>query len=299
MDRFVIISPCFNEEQAISAFLAELESVIKSTSYAFTIIIVDDCSTDKTLDVLENFRFRSGNIELNIITLKFNIGHQEAIGHGLRAAAKIDALGYIVIDSDGEDNPEAIKTLVLMKDFDIVFVTRGRREQTLMFKTGYLLYQLLFMIISGTRINYGNYSMISKKVVGIIAAKNFDHYSACLSKLKYPKRSVRFDRRARIGGESKMNYNSLIMHGLWSLIEYAHELLFFFIRVLFGIFLGSVLFGGYVVYGKFISHTAIPGWASTMVLGLINAGLITSGIIVLGLLILSQKNNNRREPGSF
>jgi glycosyltransferase involved in cell wall biosynthesis len=293
MEKFVIISPCYNEEKVIQKFLNELEKTFITTDKAFTVIIVDDCSTDSTMDQLLGFNFKSEHYELKIIHLKFNVGHQRAIKTGLKYASKIDARGYIVMDSDGEDDPEAIRLLVNAAPGDITFVSRGTRRQTLTFKAGYYFYKILFKIISGNQINFGNYSMINRKVLDSTCLQNFDHYPAFLSRLKYQKDYIKFDRRNRIDGKSKMNYNSLVLHGLKSLLEYAEELLFFFIRILVVIFLFSVLFGGYVVYGKFISHKAIPGWSSTMALGLINSILITSGIIVLGLLILSVKNQNR------
>jgi hypothetical protein len=177
-----------------------------------------------------------------------------------------------------------------LRDFDIVFINRGKRNESLAFKTGYLLYQLLFKIISGNKINFGNYSMVSKQVMDSISAQYFDHYSAFLSKLKFRKDFIRFDRRKRVNGSSKMNFNGLIMHGLKSLLEYSEELLFFFIRILSVIFFVFVLYGGYALYSYFFSHKAIPGWTSSILTGLVNSILITSGIIVLGLLIVSQRN---------
>ena len=293
MNRYVIISPCFNEEEVIPIFLSELENIFSKTDFLFTVIMVDDCSTDSSVEKLREFRFHSDKYELKTIRLKYNVGHQAAIRQGLKFAAQFDASGYIVMDSDGEDDPEAIIRLVEVTDFDILFVSRGKRNETIPFKIGYFLYKILFKVISGNRIHFGNYSMISKKVLDAIVLQNFEHYSAFLSKLKYQKYFLKFDRRKRIDGKSKMNLNTLVLHGLRSLIEYSEELLFFFIRILILMFLMFFFFGGYVLYSHFITHYAIPGWSSNIALGLINSILITSAIIVLGLLIVSKKSSNK------
>lgn len=299
MDKFVVISPCYNEEKVISIFLKELESTFEKTQKLFTVIIVDDCSTDATLKILSEFKFKSPNYELKVIKLKFNVGHQGAIKQGLNFANKFDAKGYIVMDSDGEDDHEAIRKLVDFEQFDIVFVSRGKREESIAFKLGYFFYKILFKVISGNSIHFGNYSMISKSVLFSIASQNFDHYSAFLSKMKFNKDYLKFNRKKRIDGKSKMKMNHLVLHGLKSLLEYSEELLFFFIRILTFMFLLFFSYGGYVFYCFFISHTAISGWTSTMAMGLISNILITSGIIVLGLLIVSQRNRTKYDSDIY
>lgn len=292
MDRYIIVSPCYNEENVISIFLSELETIFSKTNYSFLVIMVNDCSLDSTINILNNFRFKSNNYELKVLDLKYNIGHQGAIKQGLIYASKFNALGYIVMDSDGEDNPEAIIKMIEMKSFEIIFVSRGKRKESFSFKVGYFLYKILFKIISGNSINFGNYSIINKTVLNAIIRQDFDHYSAFLSKLKFNKLFIKSDRRKRIDGKSKMKLSNLVFHGLNSLIEYSEELLFFFIRILLFVVLLFIIFGGYVVYSILLSNTAIPGWASTMAMSLINSILIISGIIVLGLLLVSNRNRN-------
>jgi len=299
MSKFVIISPCYNEEKLVLDFLTELEKTLLKTSHVFTVIMVDDCSTDSSLEKLLQFKFQSSENKYKIIRLGYNIGHQGAIKQGIRYARKFDADGYIVIDADGEDDPEAILKLVEQPLTDIMFVSRGKRTQSVAFKIAYFLYKILFKIISGVNINFGNYSIISKRVFDSICMQDFDHYSAFLSRSKYRKGLIKFDRRRRIDGVSKMKFNDLVFHGLKSLIEYSEELMLFFIRILFLLFIFFLGFGGYVLYGKFISHEAIPGWTSNIALGLINSMLITAGIIVIGLLILSQKNRSKSYKDIF
>jgi glycosyltransferase involved in cell wall biosynthesis len=297
--RFVIISPFYNEEKVILRFLGELEEIFLRTDFLFTVILVNDCSTDLTQRKVEDYKFQSDNHQLKSICLRYNVGHQEAIKQGLKFASQFDADGYIIMDSDGEDDPSAILQLVEITDFEIIFISRGKRKEALTFKIGYFFYKVLFKIISGNRINFGNYTMINQLVLKSASQQNFVHYSAFLSKLKYQKKFIRFDRRARIDGKSKMKSSNLVMHGLKSLIEYSEEVLFFFFKLLAFIFLTMLLYGSYVIYTKFISKDAISGWASIIIINLINSVLIISAIIVLGLLILSKKDKNESKDDIF
>lgn len=297
MSHFIIISPCYNEENVIDIFLNELEKTLEQTANSYTIIIIDDCSTDSSLEKLKNYTTKSENISLKIITLKYNVGHQQAIRQGLIFAKKFDAKGYIVMDSDGEDSCQAIIDLVALDSFEIVFISRGKRSEELSFKIGYFFYKKLFKLICGNVINFGNFSMINQNVLTAISMQHFGHYSAFLSKLKYKKTYLKHDRKRRIAGKSKMKFSSLILHGLKSLIEYSEELLFFFIRILVLLIAIFIVLGIYLIYTKFITHTAIAGWTSTIGISIINSILITLGIIVLGLLIISQKEQNKPTDG--
>ncbi len=294
-DKYVLVSPCFNEETVISRFLTEIEEKLASTGKFFTVIIVDDCSSDSSLEILKSFNFKSQNFELKLISLKYNVGHQNAIYEGLKFAKSFEANGYIVLDSDGEDDPSAIKELIEIPKFDIVFVTRGRRKESLKFKLGYFFYKMLFKIICGNNINFGNYSMVNSKVLFAICHQRYFHYSAFLSKTRFSKSYIQFDRQKRIDGKSKMNYNNLVYHGLKSLIEYSEEVLFFFLKLFVLVMLFLFFLIGNILYNKFITHKAIQGWASTLGGIFFNSLLTIVGIVIISLFLLSLKgksNNN-------
>lgn len=286
--HFVIITPCYNESNLIISFLERLELIIDTLNYRFTVIVVDDGSTDNSVQILKEFSFRNGKNRFKLISLFFNMGHQNAIKQGFLYAEEIKATGYIVMDSDGEDDPNAIKDLVNSKS-DITFVTRGKRLESIKFKIGYFFYKKIFKIISGNKINFGNYTMVSENVVIALVNQNFIHYSAFLSKLKYTKSYICFDRMKRINGQSKMNINSLVLHGLNSLIEYSEELLLFFIKILLYFFVIMGIYEISVFYNKFISHKALSGWTSTITLSFVIIILLISSIITIGFLLLSQK----------
>jgi glycosyltransferase involved in cell wall biosynthesis len=291
-NKYVILLPCYNEGQVIISFLRQLEAVLGHLTKTFTVIVVDDCSSDETLSLLQKFEFSNiAMFELQVISLAYNMGHQGAINHGLKFASGIKANGYIVMDSDGEDNPEAILTLVKQQNFDIIFITRGKRKESLKFKVGYYFYQILFKLICGRKINFGNYTMLSPRVLQSVSLQTFFHYSAFLSKLRFHKQEIQFDREKRIDGKSKMNYNNLVFHGLKSLIEYSEELLFSLIKVFLVIILALFGYSLIILYKKFISKEAVTGWTSTLGTNLFNSLLIILGTILISLLILSMKNN--------
>ncbi|WP_422361171.1 glycosyltransferase [Reichenbachiella sp.] len=289
--EYIIVCPCYNEEMVIAHFLDELEDKLYAIDSNFVVVVVDDASSDGSLDVLKNYNFRSDKFILRLIRMNFNMGHQESIRQGLIYAHRISnsANGIIVMDSDGEDDPKAIIELSKIDSFDIVQVTRGKRQETIKFKLGYFLYKLLFRVLTGNKISFGNYSLISFDVLNSVIKQKFFHYSAFLSKQKFTITSIRYDRQKRLDGNSKMNYQRLIFHGLYSLIEYSEEVLYFMMKAFLILLFFLVGIIGYVLYSKFISQEAIQGWASSVGSSLVITCLIIVSTIIVGLLLLSIK----------
>ena len=214
---YVIILPFFNEGNVLSELIKQICENINEESENFILLFVNDGSTDDSQNILNNIIIKQKNIVLKSIELESNHGHQNAIRQGLIFVKQnyfTGLKGLIIMDSDGEDNPEAIKELTKKENFDIVFVVRGKRRESITFKLGYFAYKIIFKLITGKQINFGNYSMISKNVLNSIAEKNFFHYSAFLSKHKFKIENIKFARIKRIDGKSKMGYKNLLLNAI-------------------------------------------------------------------------------------
>ncbi len=282
-----IIIPCFNENRTVIRFLNILEESIGCSEYIFKVIIVDDCSTDNTLDLLKNFSFQSSNLEIILLTLRINMGHQGAIYQGMLFAESLNTDKFIVMDADGEDDPTAIHDLLGLKNKDIVHVIRRRRSVGIIFKILYYVYKVIFRLITGKSMNFGNYCLISRKVLENILQTSFIHFAAHLLKQKVNSAHIVIDRKKRLEGKSKMNLSSLIYHAMGSLVEFAEDLLMIFLKLF--IIIGIVFFGliGFVLYQKLFTDKAIIGWASTLSTSLFNTAIICLGFFVIGVLLLN------------
>ncbi|NDK55266.1 glycosyltransferase [Pontibacter fetidus] len=298
--EFAIIAPCFNENVTVISFLKELESVLRQLPFSFKVIIVDDASTDNTLHLLQQLRLTSPNVELTILSLKYNAGHQGAIYQGLLYARSSNCQRFIVMDSDGEDDPEAIRELVYADDeADIVNVVRGRRKESLTFRFSYHIYRLIFKVITGRVMNFGNYCMISNRVLATSCHTSFVHFAAHLSKQRVKTKQIVYNRRKRIDGKSKMNLTSLVHHAFKSFVEYAEDLLMMFLKIFAVISVAFAALIGYVLYKKFITHEAILGWASTVSIGLLNVALLCLGFFVIGILLLNILARKRQDTSGI
>lgn len=293
--KVVCVTPIYNDWLSFD-ILSEHISILQKqyeNRFLFSIVAVNDGSTEVQTDA-------ALLIPTTVLELKINIGHQRAIAVGLQyvynEVADYDAV--VVMDSDGEDVPKDIiallETLEKEEYKKIVFARRKKRQESLAFKTGYFFYKYLFYFLTGQKISFGNFSVIPKSLLSKVVHQGniWNHYSGGIIQSKIPFATVLLDRGKRFKGVSKMNSTSLIIHGLSSIAVYFDFLSLRILRFsLYGIALCfiSVMV---ILYQKIFTETAIPGWASSLIL--IISGIILQlfsvTLIVLLLQLSSRKN---------
>ncbi len=294
------LTPVYNDWESFAILVDSIQKIQQENSnFSFKIIAVNDGSNEEREE-------NTTTIPITFLNLKVNIGHQRAIAVGLQYVYnEISEHDYLVVmDSDGEDKPEDIMVLIdkaeQLKSSKIIFAQRKKRQESLLFKTGYFFYKNLFQFLTGQKINFGNFSVIPKKLLGKVVHQNniWNHYSGGIIQSKIPFDKVLLDRGKRYKGVSKMNFNSLIIHGLSSIAVYFDFLSLRILRYsLYGIAIcfSSVI---YILYQKIFTNNAIPGWASSLIL--IISGIILQlfsvTLIVLLLQLSSRKNISAPNP---
>jgi hypothetical protein len=191
------------------------------------------------------------------------------------------------MDSDGEDDPKAIPLLLRERSYEIVEVKRGKRSESLSFKIAYFFYRIIFRFITGKTIDFGNYCLVSSKIIERVKHTSFVHFAAYLLKQKASRTSITYNRGKRIDGKSKMGYKGLLLHAFKSMIEFAEDLLLLFFKMFIIILIVFVAVFSNIIYQKFITHTAISGWFSTLSISLMILGMLCLGFFILGILLLN------------
>lgn len=123
-----IVIPIFNEEESIHELVKQIQDAMKSLQKSYEIIFVDDGSTDKTVEILKEFKKK--HKEIVLLSHRRNLGKSHALMHGFQRAQG----EYIAtLDADLQDNPEEIKLLLsylIDKDLDMVTGWRKNRQDT-------------------------------------------------------------------------------------------------------------------------------------------------------------------------
>lgn len=299
--KVICLTPVYNDWESFSILVKAIEEYPKHKDLLFQIIVINDGSIEDYKD-----HKISKNTPIEIVNLKTNIGHQRAIAVGLQYIndIKSDFDYVIVLDSDGEDKPEDITFLIskcqTLNNFKIVFAQRKKREESVFFKIGYFFYKNIFYCLTGQKINFGNFSCIPNKLLKRVVVQDnlWNHYSGSIIQSKTPFDKVILNRGKRYAGQSKMNFTSLVLHGLSSISVYFDSLSVRILKLsLFGVLLCflSVIS---VLYLKFFTDSSIPGWASNLILIIFSIILQLSSVTLIVLLMQLSSRKNIKAPNS-
>lgn len=292
--KIVIVMPCLDDWESLTALIADCEALYTPKGAQFTYLAVDDGSQQRFDPTVTP---AAKGADLHVLRLKANQGHQRAIALGLAYAktAFSDALGFIVMDSDGEDKPSDIIDLLGtagVYDDHVVVAERARRSEGLAFRFFYKLYKAAFWLMTGKAIKFGNFSYIpAERLDAILYSPTvWNNFASTVLRSRAPVRFIPTQRGKRYFGKSRMNFNSLIVHGLSAISVYSDI-------VIGRVITGVMMFAGIiipailaVIWVRLFTDILIMGAATNVILFLatilFNAAFI--GFVIILLLLNSR-----------
>jgi polyisoprenyl-phosphate glycosyltransferase len=294
-EQIIILIPVFNESESLNILLAELHTSFREfAGTSFSVLVIDDGS-------VENISIQKTNsFPLQMLHLQRNIGHQKAIAIGLAYIKEnLPCDKVLIMDGDGEDRP-ADAVLLLNKAVSnpgsIVFAKRKSRQEGNRFRFFYRVYKFAFRVLTGRKIAFGNFMVMPKNLLdkAVYYSEIWSHIAGGLLKAGLPYTSVETHRGKRYGGQSSMNFNSLLIHGLGAIsvfIEIIASRLLVFSLALISISLIAILA---VVGIRTFTHLAIPGWTSTVVSAMLIV-LLQSFLLSLFTIFLYLSSQSQRK----
>jgi len=280
--KITIVTPLFNDWDCLYKLVDRIRVALAPTQYTdYHILVVDDCSS------LEVKRENLIGHPVEILHLNKNLGHQKAIAIGLSYLnAKSDNDFFVVMDGDGEDKPEHLPILLdeasKNSSREIVFARRTKRKESFFFKIFYQVYKYAFILLTGKVINFGNFSVIPRKLLDKVTHVSdiWNHYPGGIIRSRLLYKSVGLERGERYMGKSKMNYTSLVVHGLSAVAVYIDTVS---VRLLAGI-TSLILTAILCITIVFIYDVYIPIWAVLLFFGILMQAFLTSLVLVFTVL---------------
>ena len=267
MKKISIVVPMYNEQEVAKEFYNRTTSILtKLIEYDYEIIVVNDGSRDKTLEILLSILREDEHVK--VINFSRNFGHQAAITAGIENATG-DAI--ITIDADLQDPPEIIVDMIreYEKGYDIVYAKRKSRKKDTFFKreTAKLYYKILNKL-SDIKIpeNVGDFRLISKRVQEVfIRLPEKDRYvRGMFAWMGFNQTMVEFDRASRYAGETKYPLSKMIKLALSGIVGFSTKPL----RIIFKLGLATTFISFiimiYAIAMK-IMGSVEDGWSSIMV----------------------------------
>jgi len=215
--KIKILIPVYNDWQSVIKLLENINLEVSNLSYEFSVIILNDASTEDKPEISLNLDNLNSVI---IINMKENRGHARCNATGLKYIFEKELFDYVVLmDGDGEDRPEEIKQLIdnlnYYPDKPIVG-ERVKRSEGIFFKFCYFLHKLITLTFTGESIKYGNYTCLPKSIVEkmINEKATWSSFSGSLAKVAKDRAGAPSERGTRYFGPSKMSFKNLIVHSL-------------------------------------------------------------------------------------
>ncbi len=215
--KIKILIPVYNDWQSVSKVLEDINLEVSKTDHEFSVIIINDGSTEPKPQNLENINnFKS----LKIINMKTNKGHARCNAVGLKYIFENEEFDYVIpMDGDGEDRPKEVLQFVdnLKYNPDKPIVgERIKRSEGFFFRFCYWAHKLITYTFTGQSIKFGNYTCLPKLTVEkmIKEKATWSSFSGSLAKVEKDRAVISSERGTRYFGPTKMSFKGLLIHSL-------------------------------------------------------------------------------------
>jgi len=278
-----LVVPAYNEDEVLPAFHKQISHVLDPMKIDAEIIYVNDGSTDKTFEILE--QIQKSDPRVAIIDLSRNFGKEIAMTAGLDHASG-DAV--VIIDADLQHPPKLIPELIkYWKDgYDVVYTKNiDRAGENFVKRSMTRAFYRLIKMFGRIEVpeNASDFRLLSRRaLVSLIQFREQHRYMKGLfSWIGYQQIAIPYRPDPRYAGQTKWSYMDLWELGLEAITSFTISPLK--IATYFGVCSAFVAFVYVIiiVYEALFLGKAVAGYPSIMVAILFLGGvqLIIIGII--------------------
>lgn len=213
--RNLIIIPAFNEHECIK----DTVEMIKRDAPEFDYVVINDHSTDNTLDILRENNY-------NYINLPTNLGIGGAVQTGYRYAFENHYDTAVQVDADGQHDPKYLSMMLEVMEKENVDMVIGSRfienkgfQSTFARRIGITYFTKLIHILTGKLITdpTSGFRLGNKKVIEMFAKdypRDYPEPESVVTLLKHGMnvKEVPVMMRARQGGKSSINLSKSVYY---------------------------------------------------------------------------------------
>lgn len=220
-----IIVPCFNEEESLPLFYAEMEKIKFQLNDHFEYIFVNDGSKDRTLAILRELNQKNNSVRY--LSFSRNFGKEAALYAGLKHATG-DLV--TVMDADLQDPPELLLTMKSMleknPDLDCVGTRRTTRDGEPPIRSFFakMFYKLINKIsqvemVDGAR----DFRLIRRQMVdAILEVSEYNRFSkGIFAWVGFKTKYLEYKNVERVAGKTSWNFWQLLNYSLEGIINFS------------------------------------------------------------------------------
>lgn len=284
MKLLSIVVPCYNEEKVLNLFYKEITNVLSQIDIDKEIILIDDGSSDSTLNLMKELSNQDNHIRY--ISFSRNFGKEAAILAGLTESRG----DYIVlIDADLQHPPTKILEMynrITTENVDMVATRRITRKGEPPIRSFFAkLFYKIINKISQVKIVPGcqDFRIMSREVVNsILKLTEYNRFSkGIFNWIGYNTVYIELENIERAAGETSWSFWGLLKYALEGIVAYTTAPLQ--VATILGFLTSSIAFIYliYIIFKTLLFGSDISGFPTIVCLILILGGfqLISLGII--------------------
>jgi polyisoprenyl-phosphate glycosyltransferase len=281
--HLTLVVPAYNESRGLDAAIREIHAQASATRLPFTIVVVDDGSTDDSWEVLG--RLAEEMRELHAVRLSRNFGKEGAIAAGLDVAAG-DAT--VILDADLQHPPRLIPDMVRLwreDGWDVVEAMKSHRgRESWMQRVAARTFYRVARTLTGQDLqDASDFKLLDRQVVD--AWRRFGEratfFRGLVAWLGFRRTQILFDVPPRVGGRTRWSLGALVrlaVHAVTSFSALPLQL----VSVLGLITLVLAAAVGVQALRLWWAGLALPGFTTVILLQLIVGGFLMISLGIIG-----------------
>lgn len=287
MKKISIVIPMYNEEEVAMTSYLRIRKVIETLKqYDYEMILINDGSDDKTLEILQ--KVAQENEKVKILSFTRNFGHQAAVTAGLRY---VTGEAIVIIDADLQDPPELLPEMIQLweQGNEVIYGQRKIRKGESAFKllTAKMFYNTL-NALSDVEIpkDTGDFRLVDRKVVDVV--NNLQEHNKFLrglfSWVGFKQKAYLYERQERQAGKTKYPFRKMWKLASDGIISFSTKPL----KLVGGLGILTIILSILILIYSLVSYAfdlnnLTAGWTSIMV-----AITLFSGVQLLSIWIISE-----------
>lgn len=296
--RLSLVIPMYNEEVVVDFLRAELQAFMRDVSAEMEVILVNDGSSDGTIEKLAAWAAEDRRIK--VLQLSRNFGHQVASTAGLDYATG-DAV--VLIDADLQDPLPVVHQMIerYREGYDVVYGQRGARqgESAVKLFTAWAFYRVMrLMVYKSLPLDAGDFRLISRECLNGLKTMRETHrfLRGMVAWVGYPQFALQYQRASRVAGETKYPLRRMLALAWTAATSFSTVPLQ--ISIVLGLITGLIGIeeGVRAILAALFGWYAVPGWTSLMVVTSIIGSALLISVGILGQYVGKIYEQSKERP---
>lgn len=238
MRKISIVTPCYNEEENVAELCEAVRGILcKMDSYSYEHIFIDNCSSDKTVEILKRIANADKNVKI-IINAK-NFGHLRSPYHALLQASG-DAV--VLLAADFQDPPEMMVQFIRKWEEGyrvVIGIKTESKENRGMFAMRRLYYSLMKRFSETEHIeNFTGFGLYDRSFIEVLRSISdpYPYLRGLVAELGFHRYDIRYTQPRRRHGSTKNDFFTLFDTALLGMVNHTKAPLR--LATLLGFFIG-------------------------------------------------------------